>query len=256
MLTVDIVKEPAFGFVDMHSHALCGVDDGPRSYGEMCQMIDASYSDGVRTLFLTPHFSPRHFGDNCDETDQAFRLLSDYVQDKYPDMRLVLANELRCSRDCVSWLERGLCRTLCESRYVLVDFSLDESTRAIADGLSRLLNAGYIPILAHPERYRRLGFGMGELRAFRDDGVLLQMNAQSLLGGFGLGAKMRAEAMLRKGLVDFMGSDAHGLRSRPPQLSQAFSRVQKKYGESRARDIFCDNALKLIRVILVETKAD
>lgn len=255
-MAVDIDKESAFGFIDMHSHALYGVDDGPRSYEEMCEMIDVSYADGVRAVILTPHFSPRHFGDNRDESQRAFCLLGDYVRREHPDLRLMLANELHYGRDCISWLEQGYCRTLCGSRYVLVDFALDESVSVIEDGLSRLLSAGYVPVLAHPERYRKLGFKASELREFRKNGVLLQMDAQSLTGGFGLAVKVKAGIMLRMGLVDFVGSDAHDLRNRPPQLSQAFSKVQRKYGEKCARAIFYGNAVKLLGMISFEENVD
>ena len=242
-------------FIDMHSHALFGVDDGAPSFEDACAMIDASYADGVRVLFLTPHFRPDIFGDNREASLRAFRKLQAYAKQKHPKMVLRLANELYFSRDCVSWLDQGLCRPLI-GRYVLVDFSCRAERQAIMGGLSRMLAGGYVPILAHPERYEKLSRGLEELQELRDKGVLFQMDAQSPLGGFGLGVRMRAATMLRKGFVDFVGSDAHGLHGRPPQLSQAYQHVEKKYGHAYARAIFHDNALKLLRLFSREKKAD
>ncbi len=236
-------------FADMHCHALCGVDDGATSVQEMRAMIDASYADGVRILCLTPHFHPGMFGDNRVKAVESFRSLSAYVRQRYPKMALYLGNELRYSRDCVSWLDQGLCRTLGGSRYVLVDFSTHEERRVIMDGLSRMLAGGYVPILAHPERYVHLSRGLDELRELRANGVLLQLDAQSPLGGFGLSVRMRAHTMLRAGLVDFMGSDAHGLTARPPQMSEAYRHIEKKYGSAYAEAIFRKNAVRLLKRI-------
>ena len=242
-------------FVDMHSHTLAGVDDGAFSFEDSCAMVDASYADGVRVLFFTPHFHPGLFGDNREESLKAFQELCAYAKQKYPKMALRLANELYYSRDCVSWLDQGLCRPIV-GRFVLVDFSYRAERKVIMNGLSRMLAGGYVPILAHPERYEKLSFGLGELQELRDNGVLLQMDAQSPLGGFGLNVRMRAATMLRKGLVDFVGSDAHGLGSRPPQLSQAFQHIEKRYGHPYARAIFYDNAVKLLRMYSSEKKVD
>lgn len=242
-------------FIDMHSHALADVDDGALSFEDSCAMVDASYTDGVRMLFLTPHFHPGLFGDNREKSLRAFRELRAYAKQKYPKMVLRLANELHYSRDCISWLDQGLCRPMV-GRFVLVDFSCRAERKVIMDGLSRMLAGGYVPILAHPERYEKLSRGLEELQELRDNGVLLQMDAQSPLGGFGLNVRMRAATMLRKGLVDFVGSDAHGLGSRPPQLSQAFQLIEKKYGHAYARAIFHDNAVKLLRMHSNEKKAD
>lgn len=241
-------------FVDLHCHALFGVDDGAQSFDEMCAMVDASYADGVRALFLTPHFHLGFFGDNRQKSVDAFRQLGAYVRQSYPDMKLYLANELQCCHDCVSWLDEGLCRTLRGSRYVLVDFALGESARSIESGLTRLLNAGYVPILAHPERYIALGTFHKELKSLRSKGVLLQLDAQSPLGGFGLSVKMRANSLLREGLVDFIGSDAHDCKVRPPQISAAYFHIEKKYGRDYADAICRRNALKLLRQIANEMR--
>ena len=208
-------------------------------------MVDASYADGVRVLFLTPHFRPDMFGDNRESSLLAFRKLQAYAKQQYPNMVLRLANELHFNRDSISWLDQGMCRPI-GGRYVLVDFSGRTEKQVIMGGLSRMLANGYVPILAHPERYEKLSRSLEELQELRDNGVLLQMDAQSPLGGFGLGVRMRASTMLRKGLVDFVGSDAHGLISRPPQLSQAYQHVEKKYGRAYARAIFHDNAVELL----------
>lgn len=233
-------------FTDLHIHALYGVDDGAKTEAEMRTMVDTSYADGVRMLCMTPHFHPGYFGDNREMTQTAFSALREYVRQRYSDLQLFLGNELRYSRDCISWLRSGQCHTLNGTQYVLVDFSGTEKRSRISSGLECLLNAGYRPVLAHAERYQTLWGQMELLRSFRENGVLLQVDAQSLLGGFGFRTQMQSRRLLKAGLVELICSDSHEVRQRPPELSWCFALVRKTYGIDCARAALRDNGLRLL----------
>lgn len=230
-------------FADIHCHTLFGCDDGPKTEGEMYALMDASYNDGVRYICFTPHCHLGFWGNNHETISTSFSKAQSYARINYPDLSLKLGSELRCSRDIFDWLEAGLCRTMAETDCVLVDFSEWERGSVIADGLRRLLSAGYTPILAHAERYGTLS-PTRDIPAFRDNGVLIQVDTQSLFGSFGLRARGRAGAILRGGFADFIASDAHDLRRRPPHMANAHRLIQKKHGSEYA-DVLClENALR------------
>lgn len=233
-------------YADLHIHALYGVDDGAKTEADMRAMVDASYADGVRTLCVTPHYHPGYFGENREKIDVAFSALKEYVRQKYPELELYLGNELRYSRDCVSWLHGDQCHTLNGTQYVLVDFSETAEAQTISDGLERLLNAGYRPILAHAERYRALWGQIKLIRSFRENSVLLQVDAQSLLGDFGYRIQWQSRRLLGAGLVELVCSDSHDVRQRPPELSRCVQFVQKKYGTDCAQAVFHDNGVRLL----------
>lgn len=234
-------------FADLHCHALYDADDGARSADEMRAIVDAAYADGTRILCLTPHFHPGYYGDNRADSQRSFEELEDYVKRAHPDMRLYLANELHYSPDCLSWLAQGLVRPVI-GRHVLVDFSASEERGVIMGAMHKLLNAGYLPILAHPERYKNLDVRLADLQELRSAGILLQVDAQSLFGRFGFGAQIRAKAILKAHLAAFVASDAHDCAGRPPELSPAFELVCRKYGEGYAEALFLGNALRLLRL--------
>lgn len=231
-------------FTDIHIHALFGVDDGAKTEKEMYAIVDASYADGIRTICLTPHFHPGYFGDNRAASDRAFEQLRSYCREQYADLELFLGNELRYSKDCISWLEHGACRTIHDSRYVLVDFQATEEASDITRGAERLLNTGYIPILAHVERYRNLD--MQTIRKLRIYGILIQMDAQSVFRAFGFGPQHRCKKMLSEQLVDIVASDAHNLTSRPPILSDCYSYIARHYGTEYANAICMRNANSIL----------
>lgn len=232
-------------FTDIHIHALSGVDDGARDEKTMFAMADSAYHDGVRDLCLTPHFHPGYFGDNQNPSQQVFETLCRYAEKKYPELRLYLGNELRFSSNCIAWLADGYCRTLNGTDYVLVDFYAGESARNISRGLEQLLSAGYVPVLAHAERYSELN--QVTVREFVHNGVKIQLNAGSVLGSFGFGAKVRATGLLRAQLADLVASDAHDLHRRKPGLSAVHRLIEKKCGKAYADALCKQNALALLR---------
>lgn len=231
-------------FADLHNHILWGVDDGPKTEQQMQQMLDAAYADGLRTLCLTPHFHPGYFGDHGEQTDRAFSALVRYAAEKYPDVELYPGNELHYSRECLDWLESGACRTLNGTDYVLVDFHDRETERNIVKGLKRLMAAGYTPVLAHAERYRDLS--VNAIWDLSRDGVWIQLDVQSLFGGYGLGARLRCGRLLKEKLADIVATDAHDLDRRGPVLSRGYRVVKRKYGSAYAEALFLRNPLQLL----------
>ena len=151
-------------FSDIHIHALYGCDDGAQMLEHMHQMVDFAYADGTRYMCLTPHYNPGYFGENFDKTNEAFQTLAQYTEEKYPDLHIALGNELRYNPGCVKWLTEGKCRSMNNSKYVLVDFFELEAKKNISDGLEKILNVGYIPVLAHAERYRDIRGNIGFLK--------------------------------------------------------------------------------------------
>ncbi len=231
------------GFVDLHAHILFGTDDGAKNIDMMRAMLDAAYQSGTRVLCATPHYHPGIFGETGEPAEKAFAALCEHAA-RYPDMTLVLGNELRYFTGCVSWLVSGACRTLGDTTCVLVDFLSNESEFRIMRGLKDLLSAGYRPVLAHVERYQHLSArAIGELV---DDGVLLTLDADSLFGADGFTTKRRAYRLLRHGAIFAVASDMHDVKDRHPSLAQGYQVVCKKFGKEYADELFISNPYKIL----------
>jgi len=231
-------------FADIHNHSLASVDDGARSEEMMFKMVDTAYADGTRLLCLTPHFAPVHFGDNRQATLESFEKLQAYAAEHYPQLRLYLGNELRHSPNCDRWLREGFCRPLGDTSLVLVDFPADIGQHLIIRGLSQLLSMGYRPVLAHAERYSNLS--KSTVQDFLRNGAQIQINAGSLTGSFGWGARRRARQLLDRRLVTTVASDAHDLSRRPPQLSDGYHLTVKLTDKDYADRVFYRNAVDLL----------
>lgn len=238
------------GFIDIHSHILCGVDDGAPSTSVMLEMLKIAYDDGIRGICVTPHYENPMVA-AVDEKksfseDEAYRLLQEAVKKSYPDMKLWRGNEIFYHHDCVENLESGKCFSLGGGRHVLVEFFLLIEGRKAIKCLQNFLNSGYIPVLAHVERYDFLRKKFGYAEMLSDIGVKLQVNAASVLGAYGSNVKRYVHKLIRHGLVDIISSDAHNSEEQSPRLSECYEYVCKKYGENVAERLFRLNALDIL----------
>lgn len=236
------------GFADIHIHMLPGVDDGAKTMEDAVKMLKAACHAGTKVFCLTPHFYPGIFGNNHEAVMEAFQRLRAIAGERFPEVQLYLGNELRYSPNCLSWLEQGTCLTLNGTENVLVDFAEDEDEKTITAAVYRLLNTGFRPILAHVERYRSLRRDCREVLQYRSVGALIQVDGFSLFGGCGMSARIRSRRLIERRLVDLVCSDAHGIATRPPDLSQAYEFIRQRCGEEYADAVLFENAKKCLQI--------
>lgn len=232
-------------FSDIHTHILYATDDGAKTREDMYAIVKAAYECGTRLICATPHFHPGFFDDNREQTLHAFDVLKAHCAKHYPDLKLFLGNEIFYTHDCISWIKNRLCLSMGDTKYVLVEFGVDCSEDEIAEGVDRLLNIGYIPIIAHAERYKNLNYG--RLIALRENGVLVQINASAVFSSiFAHPTKKRAKILLSEKLVDFVSSDTHDTLKRPPDLKKCYEYLKNKYGFEYAEKLCRTNAERLL----------
>lgn len=234
-------------FFDLHSHMLCGVDDGAKTPEEMFAMLEAAYEDGVRAICLTPHYSPYLFGDTLKSSAKSFAVLREYVARNHPDMRLFLGHELGYHHGCLHALGDGTCRTIAGTRYVLMDFPETVDFFELRNAVSQLQREGYFVILAHTERYRCLFGKLSWIQEFVETGGVVQVNASSVNAGWGKACAGQAKKLIRKGLVHLISSDAHNMTSRPPQMSVCMGFLQKHCDPQTVRDLTWNHACRIVR---------
>ncbi len=232
---------------DIHCHALYGVDDGANNIETSLAIIKKEYDDGVRLLCLTPHYNPGFFGEFDKSAAQAhFAELEERCSELYPDLRLFYGNELCYHVDCVDAISKGECCTLADTQYVLVDFHGIESAGTIKKSLMQLFSSGYIPILAHVERYN--GFfdnGAAKLIELVSNGILVQVNAESVLKE----KKSLFKPIRRcisKGLISFVASDAHNMESRKPMLAECRAYLESAVGKAATQAVLYGNAAAIL----------
>lgn len=229
--------------VDVHSHILPGLDDGAKSMEQSRAMLDIAWKQGIHIIIATPHHMPEAKNASPGTIAKRVYELQDYADEMHYDMTILPGNEIYYYGEVADMLEEGRICTLAESAYVLVEFSPMDDARYIRNSLADLQNMGYSPIIAHVERYMSLHKApYDKIQELRDMGILIQVNAASVTGGFGKPTKALTEKLLKKKLVDFIGTDAHSDGSRAPKILECAQLLQKKCDADYVEDLLYRNA--------------
>ena len=236
------------GIFDMHCHILPRVDDGSKSIEESLWMLKKEYDDGVRHIILTPHFRYEMFETPREKLEERFGELKALAEKELPsDLSLHLGCEIHTSMDMDECLKAGRRLTMAGSRYVLAEFSGNDIKLYIRERVEKLLMSGYKPILAHVERYRVIRDDPAFLAELRNQGAYVQVNADTISGRDGLGARWFAKKLMKDDLIDFVGTDGHNSKDRSPEMGKCVRQMVKVMGEEYARRVLIDNPADIIR---------
>jgi protein-tyrosine phosphatase len=221
--------------IDLHTHLLPGVDDGSPAFDVSVPILQRFAEEGVEVVVCTPHL----------EASRAPRAPHEQYETIFRDLRaraprgltLLRGWEIMIDTPEVDLSDRRL--GLGGSWAVLVEFPRMNVPAAAARELMRLRTSGVIPVLAHPERY--WGCTPDMVRAWRDAGAAIQMDASMLLGG--PNASRLARALLAEGLVDCIASDNHGDRR---SLASARQWLLESGAEEQAELLTRGNARRML----------
>ncbi len=242
--------------VDLHTHVLPGIDDGPRSLEGTIDMLERAWRAGTRDIVATPHMFLQSFGNHdaeavrraFDETTRALRERARSPRHGFlREITLYLGAENYVSPEFLEALDAGRVLAINGGRYVLVEFFVGAPRETLELGLRRVLEHGLRPVLAHVERYRDLRDDLATVRRLAEAGTVLQTNSSTVLLPRRSKERRRTFALLEKGLLHVVSSDAHDAARRTFDLDQAARTLKKHFSEAQARAWTCDNALQIIR---------
>lgn len=195
-------------YADIHSHILFGIDDGAKTIEESNFLMQSLSEMGFSKCITTPH-TIEHVWDNTRESilkkHETVKQLSPDLSEK---VSLQVASEYMMNDSFVKLFQSEPLLTL-KDKYVLVEMSYLNPPIQLFDILFQLQLAGYIPVLAHPERYSFFHHNFSEYKKLKKAGCLFQLNLLSTMGYYGPDVTDAAEKLLKKGLIDFTGSDVH-----------------------------------------------
>lgn len=234
-------------YVDVHTHILPGVDDGAKNMEETIKMAGLAWEEGVRHIIATPHYSCG--GNNVcgEDLERIFRDTRKKIQEKYPDLEMTLGNELLNSSGILEALEKGKAHTIGDSKYILVEFLPGDPYQKIYDSLRNYILHGYIPVVAHMERYECLVKKYDRIEEILQLGAYMQMNVSSLQGGIFDRQSAYHRSLVEKGYIQFWGSDCHDSIHRKPSMKNGLCKMKKNLREETVRQIGWRNPEKMLK---------
>ncbi|HEX6591289.1 MAG TPA: CpsB/CapC family capsule biosynthesis tyrosine phosphatase [Moraxellaceae bacterium] len=235
--------------IDLHCHLLPGVDDGPDTLEEALALCRHAVAAGITHSVVTPHVHPGRYENDVRNIEQAAAALRAELAAHHIPLALSFSGEVRISAEILEMVASGRIPFHGEwegQRVMLLEFPHSHILPG-SDRLIRwLLQRGIRPLIAHPERNKDIMRDLGRLHEFVHMGCLLQVTAGSLAGRFGEMAELRACEIVEAGWATVLASDAHNLKSRPPELADGVAVAAGLIGEAAARALVVDNPWRMV----------
>ena len=205
--------------IDLHSHILFGIDDGPADLDGSLAFARAAVANGTRTIAATPHIDTRYNLVPADRDEPLARVRQAIADEGLPltvisGAEIDLARYLDLGEDDLAALRLG------DGEFLLLECPLSSAAGAFDRFLSALLSRGVRMLLAHPERCPDFQRRPERLAALVSGGALAQVTSGSLAGRFGTTVQQASLQMLSDGLVHDISSDAHDAARRGPDLRE------------------------------------
>lgn len=232
-------------FTDIHCHILPYVDDGAANLDEALELLRLEQRQGVTEICLTPHLRRGMFDSPDEKIREKFSQLRAAAAEQEIPIRLHLSREYYFDSRFRALLRSG--KVLPMGRDVLLtEFGYTSGFDVLRDAAEEILSAGYIPLFAHVERYKPFQDDPECGKILIDMGVLLQINADGVIGREGRKTRLLCQRLLRSGCIHVVASDAHDPELRVPNLEKCADYLEKKIGHPGTQRLMRDNPLAIL----------
>lgn len=197
---------------DMHAHFLPGIDDGSQDMETSLEMVQGLAELGYTKLVATPHILWEVYPNTPAIIKGRLAQLQQAVQQAGISVTLDAAAEYFIDDHLIGLLEQKSPLLLLKKNLVLTEFSMVTAPFDLQQIFFDLQIQGYLPVLAHPERYIYLGRNKEVFEGLREAGVVFQLNLLSLAGHYGRSVQDLAFYLLENGFYQLAGTDLHSMR--------------------------------------------
>ena len=229
--------------IDLHCHILPGLDDGSDSFEESMTMAAMAASHGIRHIAATPHC----VSGSTQEVIRKVAVLQEMLQQERIPVQLYPGMEIYGTYDTAQLLRDQELLTLNGSRYPLIEFAFYSDGEEETDILQSIIDAGFTPVVAHPERYEYISENPELVNRWKAMGCLFQINRGSLLGRYGLSAQRMGMAMVQRGFATVIASDAHSSVVRTPRARDVYELLCQSVSPVAAEVLMHYNPQRLLQ---------
>lgn len=213
--------------VDIHNHILFGVDDGPKTLEESLELLENGAKLGFKVFYLTSHHGKGKY--RSENYEENFKILEEALEKRKLNVKIKRGNEIYLDENLEEIFQEKKFSPL-EENYILVEFSPLVTSIVARTMIGKILREGYIPIIAHVERYSNLK--KRDLLNLKKMGSKIQVNIGSHRGKHIL-------KMLKNGDIDYLASDCHGGPRRNYNLEREMAELKKLVGKRKFNEMTC-----------------
>ena len=232
--------------VDMHCHVLPAVDDGSQNMEQTIEMLRIASKEGISAMIVTPHYKDGRHNASVQTILSRIAQVQEEVVRQGIFVDLYPGNEIFYFHGVEDMLDKGHILTLNNTDRVLIEFSPSSDYTYIRNALDGIRASGYVPIIAHIERYECMLRDMTRVKELKNMDIEVQVNVSSAAGKLGSRVQKYIYEMLKGRYVDYMGTDAHDTENRIPEFQECYRKLEKKFDSDYINAVFYENALAII----------
>ena len=221
-------------FVDIHSHLIPGIDDGVKNMEESIALVKKFHHLGYKKIITTPHIMSHRYANNSQTLRNGLTLLRERIAQEHLDIQVEIASEYYLDDHLMNLIAQFDILTF-GSHYLLFEMSYINHPVNLEAMIEVMIEAGYTPVLAHPERYVYMSKNFSKYQKLKALGVLFQLNMNSITGYYSEEVKQLAHRLIDAGMIDFIGSDVHHMRH--------MQSIEKVMQTQDFRNIFQNNTI-------------
>ena len=232
--------------IDIHCHILPNVDDGSESLEESIAMAKIAESEGITKIVNTSHCHFDFKYKKGNELKLELEKFNQALKEENINIEVLLGNELYYTSDLIERFNELDFFSMNNSKYILMEFSPINFPKNIEDVIYEIKIRGYIPIIAHAERYKQVQEDVNIVLDCIKECALIQVNASSILGKNGEKAEDTSKKLLDNNMVHFVATDAHSSNRRRPLIKDSYNYILKNYGKEVSEKLFIENPTAVI----------
>jgi protein-tyrosine phosphatase len=217
--------------IDIHCHILTDVDDGPKSITESLEMAKQAAEQGIHTIIATPHHHDGRYDNDKTAILEHTHNYEKLLRENDIPLRVLPGQEIRVTADLLEEMDQGSLLTLNENgKYLLVELPEDDIPGYTEMLIYQMQLKGFVPIVAHPERNKRIIEQPDILYQLVKQGALVQIGTKSIQGEFGSKVKKFVFQLLTSNMAHVIASNAHQASDWNYSLKDVYDEVKKKVG--------------------------
>ena len=237
--------------IDIHNHIVYGVDDGSRNLDESIKMVELYKKAGFDQIIATSHYDKSRYTVDANEIKEKVSIINDEIEKRTLDFKVYPGHEIQVELDMIKKIKSGNLLTLNNSRYVLCELSFVNKPTFLKDLFYNLELEGYVPIIAHVERYPYVENNIEWLEDFIKMGALIQINYSSIKSNYEI-----TRELLERNMVHIIGTDSHQSEWRNPDIRAYKDEMLKIVSEERFEILSTINPAKVINDEFISSEYD
>jgi len=233
--------------VDIHAHIIPGVDDGSSDIEDSINILKNAEKAGYTAIVATPHYIEGSYIANNNDKRKLIDVIKKEAKIQNISIEIFFGNEVFITENIENLLSGGKISSINNSRYILVELPRTGGSYGLQSCIFKIFYLGYIPIIAHPERYSFVQKNPNKLIDYIEQGVLFQLNSGSILGCYGKTAKKTAKILLKHDMIHFIATDTHSSKSFSyDQTAEVYKLVLKLIGKENTDILMTQNPMNAI----------